>query len=285
MYGLVLGGLAVAGAVADEAARGLRFDSPQVLDMAVVPVTSAGESVPLSTLPASEADAMFDGDNPSPVRLRYFEDGGDCAAAMDCVADAERRRVAAEAGRVVREGARLRVVAAQGEPVEFVDWSQPATPDADGDEEIHRYLGRLDGSGYHRIEVQFGHDAPGSFLVNPTTGRTAFVHEGGDVVVLAPDGLALVTFNALNPPLSLRIAALDAAGPRRVLSCAARAVEARAEPVLVGWRDARSFDLTVDFAEGEREFVRFSREGAGWSVAASDPPRLAEIGFECQQAD
>ena len=70
---------------------------------------------------------------------------------------------------------------------------------ADGDEETHWYLGTLPGSRYQRVEVQFGHDAPGNFLVNPQSGKVAFVHNGADLVAPSPDGMLLVTWNALNP--------------------------------------------------------------------------------------
>jgi hypothetical protein len=263
--------------------RGVRFDSPQVLDLAVVPEKFAGEVLPVAALLVTEADSMLQA--ASSEWLSDIEDPSNCAAAQDCGGGTEPEAVAAEASHVERVGPRLRIVPAQGDPVMFVDWSQPATSEADGDEEGHIYRGRLPGSGYHRVVVEFGHDAPGSFLVNPANGRIAFVHEGADAVVPAPDGLHLVTFNADNPPLSLRVAALDASGPTLELSCVAQATEPRAEPALLGWRDARSFGLTVDFGDDEREILRFSREGAAWSVAASDPARLAAIGFECRQAD
>jgi hypothetical protein len=273
---LVLALLATAAGAA-EPDRGLRFDSPQVLDLAAPAPPLPGP--PLSITPLSAEDAAA-------ILVRTASDEAPPGLAISGDDDvAERELVAAEASRVARDGKHLRLVPAQGDAVEFVDWVQPATREADGDEETHRYLGRLEGSGYHRVEVRFGHDSPGSFLVNPASGKAAFVHEGSDVVAPSPDGLHLLTFNADNPPLSLRVAALDATGPRLELSCSAPLDDHRAVPGLVGWSDAQSFDLA--FLEGDvpRTALRFSRSGEAWSIATSDPAWLAAIGFACRQAE
>src|SRR4029079_5405206 len=124
---------------------------------------------------------------------------------------------------VRREQRRLVIKPAAAPVVTYIDWAEPTTKNADGDSETHWSLGTLSGSGFHQVEVQFGHDAPGSFLINPENGKTAFVHSGSDIVALSPDKSRLVTFNPDNPPLTLRVAVLDESGPRIELECTARA--------------------------------------------------------------
>ena len=201
----------------------------------------------------------------------------------------------------------------------FVDWKEPTTRSADGDEEVHWYLGRLaglsrpsmapagrswpsmapaalgllpsalgllpGGSGYERVEVQFGHDAPGNFLINPQSGKVAFVHNGADLVVPSPDGRLLVTWNSLNPPLSVRVAALDTDGPRLVLQCETREGKARLTPVFKGWHDVAQLDLVIEIGEQSKSMARLAasvelQEGQ-WRVSASDIGRVAAIGLSC----
>lgn len=268
--------------------QGLRFDSPGVLNwsertvpgggkpaIAVVPL-AAGEGERILAMPA-----LAEEHGSLPVAQVLFG----CAPPSEaCERAGERKRIAAAGDSVRRAGQRLSVNPASGAVAVFVDWNQPATRTAEGDSESHRYLGRLDGSGYHRVDVRFGHDAPGSFLVNPANGGTVFVHDGGDVVALAPDGLRLVTFNALNPPLSLRLGILDAAGPRLELHCLATGD--RSSLQFKGWRDPQTFDLVVK-PNGTQDAaaipVRVERSAGAWRLATPAPARLVEVaGFGCR---
>jgi hypothetical protein len=150
----------------------------------------------------------------------------------------------------------------------------------------HAYLGRLAGNGYHRIEVQFGHDAPGSFLVNPGNGKVAFVHNGGDIAVPAPDGMHMLTFNSMNPPLSVRVVALDASGPRLALTCTVKP-DSPATAQFKGWHDASAFDLALlpGGTRGEEIIaLRLRHDAQGWHVASIDPGRIAMIAFACRQS-
>jgi hypothetical protein len=141
-------------------------------------------------------------------------------------------------------------------------------------------------NGYERVEVEFGHDAPGNFLINPQSGKTTFVHNAADLVAPSPDEKLLVTFNSLNPPASIRVAALDATGPRLVLQCEAPEKQERLTPVFKGWHDAAAFDLVFEIGEQSKSMarlaVRISADAAGWRLGASDVARLTRLGLACR---
>jgi hypothetical protein len=287
---LLLSGLAGLGAAAQAGGeRGLRFDSPGVLDLAERSQAIAkGRPVAVVELAAADAARIFGAPaiGEDPPLLRFSDDEFGCAQpARKCSLQHEGKLIAAAGAAVRRDGKRLTVTAANGTTDAFVDWADAATKSADGDSGTHWYLGRLAGSGYERIEVQFGHDAPGNFLVNPRTGKVAFVHNGSDLVAPSPDGALLVTFNALNPPLSIRVAALDADGPRLVLQCSAPEGKARLNPVFKGWRDARAFDLVIEVGEQRKAMPRLALELAeadgSWRLGTGDAARLATTGFAC----
>ncbi|HTA64461.1 MAG TPA: hypothetical protein VK753_03070 [Xanthomonadaceae bacterium] len=274
----------------DKLDQGVRFDSPQVLDLSAWSVKPEGSVVPVTTLAASDVEKIYDEptSDEQPGWLRFSDDVYACKDSSACSRQHEHVLIATENGSVQRLGKHLRIVPTKGALVVFSDWKIPATRSADGDEESHWYLGRLAGNGYHRVEVQFGHDAPGNFLINPANGKTAFVHNGSDVVEGSPDGLHLVTFNAGNPPLSIRVAALDASGPRFELVCAAGKANDSVVPVFSGWNDAQSFDITLKIRGRNnrlehREALRFMRAGTAWTVAESDRTQFDAIGFECRQ--
>ncbi|HEX7915153.1 hypothetical protein [Rudaea sp.] len=268
---------------AAEADRGLRFDSPGVLDLAASDADEDGRRTETVLLTAADVDAIraapvVGADAlPLPVAADVFH----CAAASRSCLDAGERK-ALGAGAAVRAGTRLGLRPAQGAVVEFVDWNRPSTASADGDSETHRYLGRLSGSGYHRIEVEFGHDAPGSFLVNPANGKAAFVHNAADVVAPSPDGLHLLEFNADDATRPLRVAALDEAGPRLVLSCQFGADHATL--AFKGWHDAASFDLllTPDRGmPGATVPLRIAHVGDAWQLRIAEAARAAATQFRC----
>jgi hypothetical protein len=272
--------------------RGLRFDSPGVLDLAERSQRIAGgEPLPGRDLVAADAERVFAapaiGEDP-PV-LRFSDDEFGCAKpSRQCSLDHERKLLAAAGATVARDGKRLIVTPAGRAPVMFVDWKQPATKSADGDEEMHWYLGRLSGSGYERVEVQFGHDAPGNFLINPQSGKVAFVHNGADLVAPSPDGRLLLTWNSLNPPLSLRVAALDADGPRLVLQCEAPEGKGRLTPVFKGWQDAHAFDFVIEIGEQGKSMAKLALElgskNGNWLLGASDQRRLSASRLSCRSA-
>jgi len=288
--------------------QGVRFNSTGVLDLAdrsqkIV----AGRPVAVIELPAEVAAEIFSAAEQGETQpnLRFSDDEFGCAKpSRKCSLDQERKlfeaaglsrpSMASDArgllpgGTVKRDGKRLTITPADGAPIAFIDWKVAATKSADGDDETHWYLGRLPGSGYERVEVQFGHDAPGDFLINPKSGKVAFVHNGADIAAPSPDGRLLVTFNTLNPPPSIRVAALDAAGPRLALQCETAESSTRVTPVFKGWHGAQAFDLVFEIGEQSKSMVRlamrFAQSGGRWQVGAGDVARVAQIGFVCHDA-
>ena len=266
--------------------RGLRFDSPGVLDIAQRPLKNPPQkALAIDVLDASAAAAIVAAPviGTDPPQLKFSEDEFGCKDGVrQCAQTREAKLLAAADGTVKRIDRRLVIAAAAGQPAVFVDWTQAETKSADGDSETHWYLGRMAGNGYHRVEVQFGHDAPGDFLINPRSGKMAFVHNGADLAAPSPDGLHLVAANAENPPLSVRVASLDASGPRLDLVCAAREQDARSAAVFKGWKDANTFDLAID-ADGAKKSIalRATRSGDAWHLAAGDPAALSAAGIAC----
>jgi hypothetical protein len=268
---------------------GLRFDSPGVLDLAERTQQIAGATAAVTALAPAEAGKILAAPTLSEEQpsLPFSDDVYGCKKpSKTCSAEHEGKLIGASNGAIKRDGKRLTIVPVSAAPAIFFDWKVPTTKTADGDEETHWYLGRLDGNGYHRVEVQFGQDAPGSFLINPQSGKIAFVHNGSDVVVPSADAAHLLTFNSLNTPLSIRVAALDAAGPSLDLQCEVGKDNDRVTGQFKGWHDASSFDLVLQIPAVNSGPVRviatrLTQHDGAWGIAASDSERLAGIGFAC----
>ena len=139
--------------------RGMRFDSPGVLDLAErTQAAASGAAVAVTELAGADAERIFAAPavGEDPPLLRFSDDTFGCAAASRrCSLAHEAPLLHADVGFVKRSGGRLTVSPTAGSPLEFIDWKQSATNSADGDEETHWYLGRLSASGYLRVEVQF----------------------------------------------------------------------------------------------------------------------------------
>jgi len=188
----------------------------------------------------------------------------------------------AEKGSVRRDGKRLVITPRSGRPVLFQDQRVPETRTADGDRTDYAYTGRLGIGSLHRVETSFGHDAPGSYLVSPADGRTIFVHEGSDHVVLSPGKERLVVFNDLNGPLTVALVSLGAGGPALEAVCRA-GTDGRSSAELKGWKSSETVDLVLLLGERgheERIPVRLSRQGSAWRVAAPDASRVTAT-FRC----
>jgi len=271
--------------------KGLRFNSAGVLDLADrSQKIAAGRLVAVVDLAGEDAAEIFSAAEQGEAQpaLRFSDDEFGCIkASRKCSLEHERKMLQAAGATAKRDGKRLTVTPTNGPPVTFVDWTVAATKSADGDDETHWYLGRMPGSGYQRVEVQFGHDAPGDFLINPQSGKVAFVHNGADIAAPSPDGKLLVTFNTLNPPVSLRVAALDAAGPRLALQCEVPESPERLTPVFKGWHGATAFDLVFEIGEQSKSMARLAtrliRKVDGWHLQASDMARLERLGLACRQ--
>jgi hypothetical protein len=247
-----------------------------VLDLAVpwtLPRPSGAVAAP-TTLSPSDASAILAApalDMEGTGQLRWIEGRKDSD---------EKKALAAEKGGVTRNGASLVVTPSSGAPVLFEDRKTPATKTADGDELTYAYQGRYGKGRLHRVTASFQHDSPGSYLVSPASGRTMFVHEGSDHVVLAPEGAHLAVFNEDNGPLTLVVASVADGGPSVELVCRAKAEGKDSKVALKGWHGADALDLVL----GEVP-VRIARSGSAWTFAAPDPARLAGAdGFACASA-
>jgi hypothetical protein len=271
-----------------DAAQGLRFDSPGVLDLSVWPaVDHAGRDLGFTPLSPDDGERILAepeiGEDHSGLPFSAYLYG--CAAeSRACAAAGERKRIDTAGKAVLRAGKWLVVTPEHGDASRFIDWRMPTTKTADGDAETHYYLGRLHDGGYHRVEVQFDQDSPGSFLINPANGKVAFVHNGGDIVALSPDSMRIVDFGQFEATHPLRIAALDATGPRQELECALAKEKAALQ--FKGWHDAASIDMIVKTG-GDKDAVtiplRLALTAGVWAVAARDPKLLPSIGFVCRQ--
>jgi len=272
--------------------RGLRFDSPGVLDLSARPLKlPAAHELVTAPLVEDAANAILaapalNEDNPAlPFSATVFGCKEDAAA---CAQAAERSRIDSNSRRVSRDGKQLVITTIDGPAATFIDWVQPTTKSADGDSETHYYLGRLAGSDYQRVEVQFGHDAPGSFLINPKSGKVAFVHNGGDVVALSQSGWHIVDFAPLDEQRPLRIAMLDETGPRVELQCALAGHDNKLDVKLKGWHDQFTLDLELDVPAQAtqppaRLPVRLMRQPRGtWTLATPDAARFAASGYRCE---
>ena len=277
---------------ASAADRGLRFDSPGVLDISAETVRMSGSSVSVASLDAADASSIAAAPKLSDdaSTLPFSSDVFGCSAkATDCVAKNEAKRLADSGGAAKREDKRLTITPSKGSPVVFADWKDIVTKSVDGDGETHWYLGALKGSGYQRVEVQFFHDSPGSFLINPANGKSLFVHNGSDVSSPSPDGKFLLNYDELNAPLTVRIASLDADGPAMTLQCKGPTADEGPHFEFKGWHDATSLDLGLVGQAAKSKLahataVRLRRTVAGWDVATDHPEELKSAGFSCQQA-
>jgi hypothetical protein len=276
---------------ASAADRGLRFDSPGVLDISAETVKMSGSPVSVASLDAADASSIAAAPKLSDdaSTLPFSGDMFGCGAkATDCVTKNEAKRLADSGGAAKREDKRLTITPSKGSPVVFADWKDMVTKSVDGDGETHWYLGAMKSSGYQRVEVQFQHDSPGSFLINPANGKSLFVHNGSDIAALSPDGQLILNYDSLSAPLNVRIAALDANGPSPTLLCKGPAADQGPHFEFKGWHDATSLDLALVGQAAKSKLahataVRLRRTSAGWEIATDHPENLKDAGFSCQQ--
>lgn len=285
---------AAGGSVDAREPAGLRFDTPGVLDLSAHELKDAkpaAAGIPTRTLAADTATAILaappvEQDGPV-VRMVGMEAG--CADLLDaCVRKYESKRIAAESSAVARTGKRLLIKPNTAAPLAFVDFSRPAGKAADGDSATHIYAGRFGKAGYHRVEIQFGHDAPGSFLVSSADGKVAFVHNGGDIAALSPDGSRMVVVNLWSQPVYVRIAQLDDAGPSVELQCGTGDSQVRISASFKGWQGDDALDLVLAPESGNPRDssavpLRLEFADGRWTQATPDPERLQKaMGWICR---
>ncbi|HET7845655.1 MAG TPA: hypothetical protein VFL14_15980 [Xanthomonadales bacterium] len=208
------------------------------------------------------AIAVADCADPAPGQLLWLP-ADDADAAKH-----ERERIAATHG-VARERDVLVLTPKDGQPLRFTDWAMPERADADGDFVRYRYAGTLEGSGWWRVEVQYGHDAPSSWLVNPASGHAVHVHNGGEVATLSQDGRWLATFDVNAAPFRLALVFLGEGAPTLAVDCLF-AGKGRYAPIACGFRDAR-----YEARWGKAGFA-LERTRDGWQLLGNAP------GGECR---
>lgn len=192
----------------------------------------------------------------------------------------EALRIAASAGAAARRQTTLAITPQLGEPLAFTDWQQAEAAQREGDERYYHYAGTLAGGAYHRVEVHYGHDAPGSYLVSARSGALAYLHNGGQVGAIAPDGAHVLSFETLNAPHRLRLAALSAEGPRLVLDCEFDAPPEGLRASACGWLDATRVELAWTPKHGSAvPYLLLLRDGRWQFSIGADP---APVGVHCR---
>jgi hypothetical protein len=262
-----------------------RFDDADVLNLSAPErLAQPSRPVPGGALTPDQAQKILAAaklDTDAPGQIPYSGDYDDKVRAQ------ERLLITGEGNSVQRTGKQLTIKPTAGKSLSFRDWTQGGGTTGDGDSERFVYAGRIGASGYHRVEVLFGQDSPGSFLVNPASGKTAFVHNGSDVAALSGDGKTLLAFDPLNAPYLLVIAALDAAGPTIELQCRTADGAKVAAGSFKGWSGDNAFAVVYSLAPGtnaaSRDIpVRFDRGEQGWHWSAPDAPLFGKTaGFAC----
>jgi hypothetical protein len=251
----------------------LRFDSPTVLNLSQArdwKLPSGPEMTP-GKLPTDTAKAILEAKPvPDDAPGRLQNDGAGAAL------QGEKALLAREGIAVSRQGKELILTPKSGPAALFRDFQKPETKNTEGDSARHAYAGRIGQGALHRILVDFGHDAPGSFLVSAETGKAAFVHDAGDVVVLSRGGERLVLFNDLNAPITFVVGGLPASGAAPEVVCRL-GEKGRGTIALKGWRGADSVDLVLGMGKSDQELIplRLEKGPAGWQLLVPDPRRMA----------
>lgn len=269
----------------------LSFDSKRVLDLSGA--LSERARTRFATRPVSIETVNKQTGSVAPVLEKAEVRRGDPGVlSAGASKKEEARRISGRRGSVSRNGRILTIASRDGAPFMFRDWVKPATSEADGDEESFIYAGMLKGIGYHKVDVHFGHDAPGSFLIHPRSGRLLFVHAEDDLASLSQNQRhLLVVNNGLNPPFGLIVASLRRNGPAVQLHCLAEGGQ-RVIPSFRGWHasPAIGFDIVLVVRQpGDPEIyeampMRFIYLNNEWRALVLDAERLQQAtGMNCRQ--
>lgn len=259
-----------------------KFDSPSVLFLGTNrPNTAHAKSRPvrydiLSRETALAILSVPDHDWDSPEMISYGAD-----------TEKERALMTGEGRRVFRSGKRLTITPESGSPITFTNWSDPGGPQREGDGAAYFYAGRFGRFRYYRVEDRLEHDSPGSYLINPQSGKMAYAHHGDDIAALSPDSVHLVVFNPLNlnEKRALTVASLSAEGPSVELRCVfMKNSSYDVSMSFKGWRNSGVFDVVLASHKPSTQPVpvRIELVREGWVVAVADRLRLeTEFGFVC----
>ena len=269
----------------------LSFDSKRVLDLSGA--LSERARLKLATRPVNIDTVSKQTGSVAPVLEKAEVRRGDPGVMFaGATKKREARRIAGSRGSVSRNGKVLTIASRAGTPFMFRDWAKPASAEADGDEESFIYAGILKEIGYHKVDVHFGHDSPGSFLVHSGSGKLLFVHAEDDLASLSQDQRHLLVLNnGLNPPFGLIVASLRSKGPAVQLHCLAEGGQ-RVIPTFRGWHAAPAigFDVVLVVRQpGDQDIyeampMRFIYLNNEWRALVLDAERLQQsTGLNCWQ--
>jgi len=271
-------------------------------------VVSAGELPSAESSPkAVNLSRLLDAPIPSNVRPIAFEQIDNSMGAIGLMLSAHPRGfgdpevlsvggkndkalISANRQIVSRLGKALVIQRENGNSIRFLDWSTAGGSDHEGDSESFLYAGALGNSGYLKVDAFYGHDAPGSFLINPKSGATLFVHSGSDLVSVSKNHRTLMTMNSgLNPPFGILVVSLNEAGYDITVRCQGsgdRRTSPKIIPFFTGWHvdPFIGFDLTLMIQQldsgttprYEAIPVRFSQKDSTWHVSVPEPQRFAQ---------
>jgi len=278
LFLLALHGQAYGGRPAGE----YKFDSPTVLFLG----TNRANTAPPQSLSVRydilSRDAAL-------AILSVAEHDGDSPDVMQYGANTEKEHalISREKQRVRRSGKHLTITPASGSPITFTNWSDPGGPQREGDGAKYFYAGRFSHFNYYRVEDRLEHDSPGSYLINPASGKMAYTHHGDDIAALSPDNVHLLVFNSLNlqEDRALTVASLSTDGPTVELRCVFNKRNSYDVSMsFKGWRNPNSFDIVFNFKESSFKPIPVHIEliHEGYVVAVEDRLRLEnEVGFIC----
>jgi hypothetical protein len=132
----------------------------------------------------------------------------------------EKKLLAKQKGVVSRSGKALIIKTQSGFLVKLTNMFKPEGKDHEGDSQKYFYAGILASTGYHTVKVDYMHDSPGTYFVNPNTGSKLYAQTSEHSVFLSPNNrLLVINDSELNPPFGLVLAAISDQGHQIELNC------------------------------------------------------------------
>lgn len=271
------------------------FERPGVLDLSgnVFRARPAPKGyISVKPIPISPAHAKQILDSPELTR----EAPEIISSLGDSTRNDEKKRVFSQRKFVNRKGRLLIIKPKLAPSVSFKDWHIAESKEGDGDAETFYYMGTVGAAGFHRVEVQYGHDGPGSFFVSPKTGEMVYAHNSADTVVLSPDGKHMVVASdGLNSPFGLSVVSLSESTSSLELYCLSRSFsyDENMSPKFKGWhKDGTGFDLVLTGPHKENTPeqkplipICFNLKNDGWHMSPLNTSDLDNfVGLSCFQS-
>ncbi|MGO9137259.1 MAG: hypothetical protein ACLQBC_06270 [Syntrophales bacterium] len=210
----------------------------------------------------------------------------------------EKKLISAEKKAVSRSDNILVIRPVSAPAITFKDWFLSGDAKREDDQETFFYMGKIGSAGYHRVEVNYMHDSPGSFFINAKNGKTVYAHNGDDTVSLSPNGNRLLVFNkGYNPPFGLVVANIASSDPIVELHCRCRYNQKSAVviPVYKGWHPSAGyigFDMVLTLQQKLSETkityqaipITFSLQSDGWHISSPNINDVDQVaGLSCVQ--